>query len=55
MTPETIHSKLDGVVSGVTSTRSFFNNNSGKSTEQQNRMPCITRHAETVIIISISS
>ena len=37
MTPETIHSKLDGVVSGVTSAGSFFNDDSGKSTEQQNR------------------
>ena len=39
MTPKTIHSKLGGVVSGVISTRSFFNDDSGKSTEQQNRTP----------------
>ena len=39
VTPETIHSKLDGVVPGVTSAGSFFNDDSGKSTEQQNRTP----------------
>ena len=50
MTPETIHSKLDGVVPGVTFAGSFFNDDSGKSTEQQNRsyrtpwnhLPCRT-------------
>ena len=55
VTPEMIYSKLDGVVSGVTSTRSFFNHDSGKSTEQQNRTPWNHSPCETVIMIFISS